>query len=44
MCCCVTKHGLMVRVGPEAYEDALSQPTRRVDGFHGPAHEGLGAG
>ncbi len=26
MCCCVTEHGLMVRVGPDAYEDALSQP------------------
>ena len=26
MCCCVTEHGLMVRVGPDAYEDALAQP------------------
>ena len=26
MCCCVTEHGLMVRVGPDAYEDALGQP------------------
>ena len=26
MCCCVTGHGLMVRVGPDAYEDALAQP------------------
>ena len=26
MCCCVTEHGLMVRVGPDAYENALSQP------------------
>ena len=26
MCCCVTDRGLMVRVGPDAYEDALTQP------------------
>ena len=26
MCCCITEHGLMVRVGPDAYEDALTQP------------------
>ena len=26
MCCCVTEHGLMVRVGPDRYEDALAQP------------------
>ena len=26
MCCCVTGHGLMVRVGPDAYGDALAQP------------------
>ena len=26
MCCCITGHGLMVRVGPDAYEDALAQP------------------
>ena len=26
MCCCVTGHGLMVRVGSDAYEDALAQP------------------
>ncbi len=26
MCCCVTEHGLMVRVGLDAYEDALAQP------------------
>lgn len=26
MCCCVTEHGLMVRVGPDGYEDALAQP------------------
>ena len=30
MCCCVTEHGLMVRVGPDAYEDALVQPHARV--------------
>ena len=26
MCCCVTERGLMVRVGPDGYEDALRQP------------------
>ena len=26
MCCCVTERGLMVRVGPDGYEDALAQP------------------
>ena len=26
MCCCVTGRGLMVRVGPDAYADALAQP------------------
>ena len=26
MCCCVTQSSLMVRVGPDAYEDALAQP------------------
>lgn len=26
MCCCVTEHGLMTRVGPDAYADALAQP------------------
>jgi TfoX/Sxy family transcriptional regulator of competence genes len=30
MCCCVTEHGLMVRVGPDAYHDALAQPHARV--------------
>ena len=30
MCCCVTEHGLMVRVGTDAYEDALAQPHARV--------------
>lgn len=26
MCCCVTDKGLMVRVGPEGYEEALALP------------------
>ncbi|MDE2787377.1 MAG: TfoX/Sxy family protein [Chloroflexota bacterium] len=26
MCCCVTDKGLMVRVGPEGYEEALMLP------------------
>ena len=28
MCCGLTKGDFMVRVGPERYEDALTQPTR----------------
>lgn len=26
MCCCVTDKGLIVRVGPEGYEEALARP------------------
>ncbi len=26
MCCCVTDRGLLVRVGPESYEEALALP------------------
>lgn len=26
MCCCVTDRGLMVRVGPEGYDEALALP------------------
>ena len=26
MCCCLTDKGLMARVGPDAYADALAQP------------------
>lgn len=26
MCCCVTDRGLMVRVGPDGYEEALAMP------------------
>lgn len=30
MCCIVGRNGLIVRVGPDAYEDALSRPHARV--------------
>ena len=35
MCCCVTDKGLMVRVGPECYEEALSLPHAGVMGMTG---------
>ena len=30
MCCCVTEHGLMDRVGRDGYDDALAKPHARV--------------
>ena len=44
MCCCVTKHGLMVRVGPDAYEDALAKPHTGVMDLTGRPMRGMGAG
>ena len=44
MCCCVTKHGLMVRVGPDAYEDALAKPHAGVMDRTGRPMRGMGAG
>ncbi len=35
MCCGVVKNELMVRVGPDAYEDALAQPHARPMDFTG---------
>ncbi len=35
MCCGLTKTDLMVRVGPEAYDDALAQPHARPMDFTG---------
>lgn len=33
MCCCVEKDNLVVRTGPDAYDDALSRPHARVFDF-----------
>ena len=33
MCCGVVKNDLMIRVGPDAYDDALSQPGARPMDF-----------
>ena len=35
MCCCVDKKDLVVRTGPESYEDALERPHTRVFDFTG---------
>ena len=35
MCCCVDKENLVVRTGPEGYEDALAKPHTRVFDFTG---------
>ena len=44
MCCCVTDKGLMVRVGPDVYAEALALTTRRPDGPNRPADAGVGTG
>lgn len=41
MCCGVAGTELMVRVGPDAYEDALSQPHARVMDFTGKPLRGM---
>ncbi len=41
MCCGVVGDRLMVRVGPEAYEEALAQPHAREMDFTGRAMKGL---
>ena len=33
MCCCVVGQDLMVRVGPDAYEEALTRPHARIMDF-----------
>lgn len=40
MCCGVSKSALMVRVGPEAYEQALTEPHTRPLAFAGRAPVG----
>ena len=35
MCCCVDKENLVVRTGPEGYEDALAKPHARIFDFTG---------
>ena len=40
MCCCVTERGLMVRVGPDGYEDALAQPYAGVMDMTGRVMQG----
>jgi len=41
MCCGVTTSDLMVRVGPEAYEDSLAQPHARPMDFTGRPMKGM---
>lgn len=41
MCCGVTKSELMVRVGPDAYEDSLAQPFAREMDFTGRSLKGM---
>ena len=41
MCCGVTGSELMVRVGPDAYDDALAQPHARVMDFTGKPLRGM---
>lgn len=35
MCCCVEKDNLVVRTGPDTYDDALEKPHARVFDFTG---------
>lgn len=41
MCCGVGKDGLMVRVGPDAYDNAIGQPGARPLDFTGRPMKGL---
>ncbi len=41
MCCGVTRHDLMVRVGPDAYEDSLARPHARPMDFTGRPMKGM---
>lgn len=41
MCCGVARENLMVRVGPEDYDDALGQPHAREMDFTGRAMKGF---
>ncbi|MCH7488478.1 MAG: TfoX/Sxy family protein [Chloroflexi bacterium] len=41
MCCGVEKENLMVRVGPDAYDEALAQPGARLMDFTGRPMKGM---
>ena len=41
MCCGVEKENLMVRVGPDAYDEALAQPAARLMDFTGRPMKGM---
>ncbi len=41
MCCGVDKTSLMVRVGPDAYDEALAQPGARLMDFTGRPMKGM---
>lgn len=41
MCCGVDKENLMVRVGPEVYDEALAQPGARLMDFTGRPMKGM---
>ena len=41
MCCGITRDDLVVRVGPDGYEDALEQPHARVMDFTGRPLRGM---
>ncbi|MCH8815272.1 MAG: TfoX/Sxy family protein [Chloroflexi bacterium] len=41
MCCGVTTSDLMIRVGPDAYEDSLAQPHARPMDFTGRPMKGM---
>ena len=41
MCCGVDKRNLMVRVGPDAYDEALAQPGARLMDFTGRPMKGM---
>ncbi len=41
MCCGVDKENLMVRVGPDAYDEALAQPGARLMDFTGRPLKGM---
>ena len=42
MFCGITRDDLMVRVGPDRFEEALASPGARLDGLHRPPDEGDG--
>ena len=44
MCCCVTEHGLMVRVGPRGLRGCSGPAARGPDGPDRAAHARVGVG